>query len=54
VLLLQQRALEVAQRYLGVRSLKERELWDAVVVVLEGGDRETLKRTAFNLLTYVD
>jgi len=49
-----ERALEIAQRYLGVRSIKERELWDDVVVALEGRDCEMLKRVAFNLLAYVD
>jgi len=49
-----ERALEITQRYLGVRSLKERELWDAVVVALEGRDLDMLKRAAFNLLVYVD
>jgi len=49
-----ERALEVAQRYLYVRSIKERELWDAVAVALEARDREMLKKAAFNLLAYVD
>ena len=48
------RVLEIAQRHLGVRSIKERELWDAVAVALEGRDREMLKRATFNLLVYVD
>jgi len=49
-----ERTLEVAQRYLYVRSTKERELWDAAAVALEARGREMLKKAAFNLLAYVD
>jgi len=48
-----ERALEVEQRYLGVYSLKEKELWDAVVVALESRKNEMLKKAALNLLVYV-
>jgi len=47
-----ERALEVAHRYLNVHSIKERELWDAVIVALESRDRETLKKAALDLLIY--
>jgi len=46
-------ALEIVYKYLEARKSKAAELWDAVAIALKGGDREALKKAAFNLLAYV-
>jgi len=48
-----EKALEVAEGYADTPDRKEAELWDAVIVALEGRDRESLKRAAFDLLMYI-
>lgn len=35
------------------RAIREKELWNAVAVALEGKDCKALKETALNLLVYV-